>query len=345
MAYYGSVNVGGGWGPPALDSGLLMYYDQQARRGLSNLAGMAGGALAGGLKVNPETRKRGGAKGALMGAAEEADPELKRRNQEFQSLQKYAEAAHGLPKEQTTPMGLDELRGVVRGYEYQAMQREKDEAQAIQRDRNDLERERQQSVASYYDRLARDREASTELEADRFDASQRWQAAYGQAFQSYGDPARAIAEANAIAPGGMPPGVGSDLLPQRAPASSGQMGPQAKADLDHISRLAMDAEKRLQDALADPKRMSDATLINKLRMNRDYLEQRRLDILGGGSQPASSAPSRQAEQERAAPAATAPKPSGVGKTITREIASQFLKLANGDRDKARQLARQAGYTF
>ncbi len=129
-------NVGGGWGPPALDAGLLQYYAELGRKGMASLGGMAGGAIGGGISAGTALAKAkdagldtsqmpGIGKGMLMGAAEEADPEIKKRNQEFKSLQSYAEAAYGIPKEQTNPLGLDELRGAVRGREFQEVQREK----------------------------------------------------------------------------------------------------------------------------------------------------------------------------------------------------------------------------
>lgn len=332
--YYGAVNVGGGWGPPPLNAGLLMYYDQQAQQGVGRLARMAGGAIGGGLAASKPTEAElanavasgqappgrnwaRGMKGALIGAAEEADPEVKRRNQEYLALQKYAESAHGLPKEQTTPMGLDELRGIVRAYEYNTLQRERRDAMDISRDRNTLQREHQAAVNKYYNDQMRLRQQAADLDADRFRADQDWQSAYGQAFQAYGDERRAIAQANAVAPGGMPSGVASDLLGQSRVAANAKLTPQSQANMEYVGKLSAEAEKRLQDALADPRLKADANLIRQLRTNRDFWEGERKTLMG----------------------------SGVAKEITRDAAAEFFRQAGGDKDKARELARQAGYTW
>lgn len=51
--------------------------------------------------------------------------EQKNRARMFKSLQEYAATAHGIEKDATAPMSLDELQGLVRGKEVQKIQEEK----------------------------------------------------------------------------------------------------------------------------------------------------------------------------------------------------------------------------
>ena len=68
---FGQTNVGGGWGPPPLNTELLKYYDEKARSGLSNMGNMLGGAIGGGISgmTNAKTAAAGGtvAPGSPMG--------------------------------------------------------------------------------------------------------------------------------------------------------------------------------------------------------------------------------------------------------------------------------------
>lgn len=105
----------------------------------------------------------------------------------------------------------------------------------------------------------------------------------------------------------------------------GETSPVDRDTLQFNRRMFQQAEWKLMDAMSDPKKRQDGAVINSLRTARDYWSGQ----LQGG-QPA--APSR-------------PAPTGQGKTLSREKAADFLKQAGGDKDKARRLAREAGYTF
>lgn len=61
------------------------------------------------------------------------------------------------------------------------------------------------------------------------------------------------------------------------------------------------------------------------------------ELLPPGSPPHAGAP--------VAPATAPPTPSVGTKTLTEALARDFLKKAGGDKEKARQLAREAGYVF
>lgn len=53
---------------------------------------------------------------AIYGAEQRKNEEVKQRAREFKSLQEYADAAGIAPKVQTTPMDLESLQGLVKGY-------------------------------------------------------------------------------------------------------------------------------------------------------------------------------------------------------------------------------------
>lgn len=240
QGYFGSVNVGGGWGPPGLNQGMLLADREQAVRGLSRLASMAGGAIAGAVKAGPSKadwesyyestaaeqpdRPRATvgqrAMGAMMGAAEGGDEEFKRRNQEYKALQQYAEAAYGIPKDRTNPMGLDELKGVVRGREFQQLREDAARDQQLKEREQAVREAQQRALDSYYQAQTSNAADRNRQQADEFKAAQNWQAAMGDYADAYGPDAiqAAVAYANRIAPGGMPTGVASDLM-QRQDAS------------------------------------------------------------------------------------------------------------------------------
>lgn len=193
MPFFGAQNVGAGWGPPRLSEDLLRYYNEVARQGLGELGSMLGGALAGGLSKNPETGKAGGLKGALSGAAQALDPELRRQNQEWKALQMYAQAAHGIPKEVSNVMGLPELKGLVQGLEAQQLQQQRQ-----------AERDRLRAMSEYYQQLGQAQQASAERRRALDQAREQWVRDYTEALDAYGDAAWAAQYATKQVPEGVP---------------------------------------------------------------------------------------------------------------------------------------------
>lgn len=231
--YFGSGNVGGGWGPPALNQGLLLADRENAAKGLSMLGGLVGGAIGGGIAAakpdkaamqryyeatsaempnRPKASLGQIAKGALLGAAEEVSPEFKARSRAFKGLQEYADATYGIPKGATMAMSLEELQGQVRGLEYQTVQSERQQSMALKQQELQQQAERNAAINAYYQQQGQARQAAVDLDRERFTAERNWQEAHGMNLDAYNDPMAAVGYANRIAPGGMPSQVAGDLL-------------------------------------------------------------------------------------------------------------------------------------
>lgn len=201
MPYFGAQNVGAGWGPPPGMAELLWRQKQANLDALGQMADMVAGAVSGGLGKDLVTGERGGLKGALKGAGEAVDPELKRQNQEWQALQMYAEAAHGLPKKATNILSLPELKGLVQGLEAQQLQQ-----------KAALEEARIKAVTEYYRQGRQIQQQAQAFREQQQREQEKWWQHYTDAIQAYDDANWAARYATQQVPGGVPVDYMRDLL-------------------------------------------------------------------------------------------------------------------------------------
>jgi hypothetical protein len=158
---------------------------------------------------------------------------------------------------------------------------------------------------------------------------------------------------------------GKDVIVKTTARSGSGKGPQFK---DPRDALAFNVITKYSGALANRDRVSNEfkdsaqsaaqrfnidlvdlennpALIDEMQQEPSFLQR----LLGQTPEPPAPKPPHAAlkfpppGQRPAAPAAK-PPPQG-GKPLTPELAQEFLKQAGGDKDKARALAKQAGYGF
>jgi len=70
------------------------------------------------------------------------------RAREFKALQEYAEVAHGVSKDVSTPLNLDSLKGLVRGKEAQSIRLDAERRANLDMSRHLLESEREARIAA-----------------------------------------------------------------------------------------------------------------------------------------------------------------------------------------------------
>lgn len=211
MAIFGQGR--GTYVPPPNLSNLVAGYNQQATEGMAKLGGMVGGAIGGGIAAAKPTKdemsawyesagtqpKPGmnwgrGLKGAIEGAAEAGDEEYKREAQEFNGLQDFLEAAHGIPKNATLGRSVGELRGLARGLETKQMMDLKLREQASTE-------ARQAALQKYEEGMVRARQQQLEAKAAEDAADQQFMDHVQMYRNAYGDEGDPIAYALANSPG------------------------------------------------------------------------------------------------------------------------------------------------
>ena len=79
------------------------------------------------------------------GAVTKALEERKNRNREYKALQELAEVRYGLPKEVTTPMGLDELRGKLQGMDAKEKFQYQQDMLGLRRQETDIDQQKFQA--------------------------------------------------------------------------------------------------------------------------------------------------------------------------------------------------------